>query len=363
MKVKVNYNSTTGEIKGFYPDDIMYKTIPEPTVEAVADQVQAAEVSAAQAACSKDAAAVSESNAASHKDAAAASAAATAVSATQAANSAILAQETAATALISAPVRQTVLSGLVDSNGYAVFLAVVNGALAITLSATTIPLVVAFAAGFDDNGAIDYVGRVTADVENAWSGLTASSTLYLYIERNASTGALSYGFSTSAPTYSLTAPSSPSSGRHWFDITGYKMYYYNGSAWVSCQRVFVGECITETASVSSIICYALQGFYDSGWYAVINATMYNKSDNLGVDPTLKNVSNFFRQSSSYNAAKVEYHFVYNIGFGMSFGSSGLNVTKIYTASRINGSDAVIQGSASSDEVSSGQYRTIVKRAF
>lgn len=31
--VKVNYNAATGEIKGFYPDDIGYASIPEPSIE------------------------------------------------------------------------------------------------------------------------------------------------------------------------------------------------------------------------------------------------------------------------------------------------------------------------------------------
>ena len=31
--IKVNYDATTGEIKGFYPDDIGYASIPEPYVE------------------------------------------------------------------------------------------------------------------------------------------------------------------------------------------------------------------------------------------------------------------------------------------------------------------------------------------
>ena len=31
--IKVNYDSTTGEIKGFYPDDVGYVSIPEPHIE------------------------------------------------------------------------------------------------------------------------------------------------------------------------------------------------------------------------------------------------------------------------------------------------------------------------------------------
>ena len=31
--IKVNYDTTTGAIKGFYPDDIAYANIPEPHIE------------------------------------------------------------------------------------------------------------------------------------------------------------------------------------------------------------------------------------------------------------------------------------------------------------------------------------------
>ena len=31
--IKVNYDSTTGVIKGFYPDDIAYANIPKPYIE------------------------------------------------------------------------------------------------------------------------------------------------------------------------------------------------------------------------------------------------------------------------------------------------------------------------------------------
>ena len=36
--IKVNYDATTGEIKGFYPDDIGYSSIPEPHIEITTEQ-------------------------------------------------------------------------------------------------------------------------------------------------------------------------------------------------------------------------------------------------------------------------------------------------------------------------------------
>ena len=36
--IKVNYNATTGEILGYYPDDFGYETIPEPYIEITEEQ-------------------------------------------------------------------------------------------------------------------------------------------------------------------------------------------------------------------------------------------------------------------------------------------------------------------------------------
>ncbi len=36
--IKVNYDATTGAIKGFYPDDIIYANIPLPNIEITAEQ-------------------------------------------------------------------------------------------------------------------------------------------------------------------------------------------------------------------------------------------------------------------------------------------------------------------------------------
>lgn len=33
MKVKVHYDTTTKIVKGFYPENVEYSTIPEPTIE------------------------------------------------------------------------------------------------------------------------------------------------------------------------------------------------------------------------------------------------------------------------------------------------------------------------------------------
>ncbi|MBS1983112.1 MAG: hypothetical protein JST16_02975 [Bdellovibrionales bacterium] len=102
--------------------------------------------------------------------------------------------------------RQTVLNGSVDSNGSANFLSAGSG-LAVNLAATSTPVVLSFSDGFDSTGAVEKLAVVSSDVSSAWSSLPASSTVYLYVDRNSSNGSLSYGYSTSKPQYAPYQPS------------------------------------------------------------------------------------------------------------------------------------------------------------
>lgn len=146
------------------------------------------------------------------------------------------------------------------------------------------PVVVAFAAGFDSGGAVDYVANIEESVVGAWSDLPANSTLYLYIDRNAVTGEITYGFSRLRPVYHYGSPGSPATDQHWFDLSTYTMKRWSGSAWEEKQRVFLGECVTNASSVTSIVTYALCGMYDSGWFPVSEHQNYVKTHALGCIP-------------------------------------------------------------------------------
>lgn len=101
---------------------------------------------------------------------------------------------------------QTVISGAVSSTtGCANFLSSSTG-LTMDIAATTTAVCIAFSAGYDSSGAVNYIGRISADATSAWTGLTASTTNYLYVERNSSTGALTYGQSLYYPMYQAWAP-------------------------------------------------------------------------------------------------------------------------------------------------------------
>ena len=98
----------------------------------------------------------------------------------------------------SSSIRQTVLSGKTDGSGYANFLRAGTG-LSIDLLATETPLLLSFADGFSSSGPIDYIEQISADAVGAWSNLPANATSYLYVERNPSTGSLSFGAIQDSP--------------------------------------------------------------------------------------------------------------------------------------------------------------------
>ncbi len=198
--------------------------------------------------------------------------------------------------VINVPVRQTVLSGSVNtSTGAANFLSIGTG-LAVNLAATTTNITLAFAAGFDAYGDVNYVGRITSDVTGAFSGLTANTTSYLYVNRNTSTGALTYGAVTVQPVYQTYAPTNVNN-LHWFDISEMQMKVGNGTTWTVVQRVFVGQAVTNASTVTSVVTYALRGQYDSGVITVAANTGYQREHNIGVAPM--RVSTYLRYNSSY----------------------------------------------------------------
>ncbi len=182
------------------------------------------------------------------------------------------------------PVRQTVLSAAVDAYGYANFISIGSG-LAVNIDGTPTPVRIAFAAGFGANGALNYVG--TIDSDTSISSLAANITNYLLAERNTGTGAVTLGKVSVAPIYSYVAPSH-GANQYWFSIPEMVMYLSNGTdTWTAKQVVFIGEAVTDGSTVTSVVNYALQGLYDSGWFSVSASSDYSKNHNIGVpQPTI-----------------------------------------------------------------------------
>lgn len=107
--------------------------------------------------------------------------------------------------------RNAIVQGVLDANGRPAFLAVGTG-LAVNLLATAMALVLAFAYGNAASGAPNDPApmAILADQPSAWSGLTINATNYLYINRNPSTGALTFGASLVPPMCQTTTPTNGS---------------------------------------------------------------------------------------------------------------------------------------------------------
>jgi len=159
---------------------------------------------------------------------------------------------------VSVPVRNTVMAAAVDANGYANFVTTGSG-LSAGILATAQPIYPTFAAGYGDNGAIDYIGKISADTVAA---CTANITNYLYFDRNVTTGVITIGASAYPYLMQSYAPSAPATDQHWLDTTTGTMKRYTGSAWETKQRVFFAEAVAGAASITSVVSYALNREYE-----------------------------------------------------------------------------------------------------
>lgn len=144
--------------------------------------------------------------------------------------------------------RNRVLSGKV-SNGEFAFLTGDN--LSVMIDGSQTPVLLSFADGFNDYGAVDYVQTVTRK-QSAWN-LQANSTSYLYVERSAS-GGLSYGSTTLEPLRQPNAPEA-ATDKMYYNTTSEKMNVYTGTYWKNILRVVVAIAVTDATRVKSIKYY------------------------------------------------------------------------------------------------------------
>lgn len=144
--------------------------------------------------------------------------------------------------------RNRFLSGKI-SNGEYSFLTGDN--LGVTLDGTQTPVIVSFADGYNEFGAVDYVASIDSKV-SAWS-LLPNKTQYIYVERTGS-GAVSYGSTTVKPVRQSTPPDTVLNAMYYNDIMD-MMYVYNGSQWDRKQRVLIAEVVTDGSSVKTIKYY------------------------------------------------------------------------------------------------------------
>ena len=172
--------------------------------------------------------------------------------------------------------RQTVQSGSVDTNGYANFLGT-SASLVMPISATTTPLAISASGGSLDN---DRWGKVVANTTLAFSALATS-----YIIATISVaGAITFSSVTLAPIYQFGGTPSVTNNQYTFNIGEMKMYLGNGSNVNQVWAVCVGEAVTSGTAIISVVIYALNGMYDSGWTATLPSpsTDISRNSNLGV---------------------------------------------------------------------------------
>lgn len=144
--------------------------------------------------------------------------------------------------------RNRLLSGKV-SNGEFSFLTGDN--LSVMIDGSQTPVLLSFADGFNDYGAVDYIQTINRK-QSAWS-LPANSTSYLYIERSAS-GGLSYGSTTLEPLRQPNAPEA-ATDKMYYNTTSEKMNVYTGTYWKNILRVVVAIAVTDATRVKSIKYY------------------------------------------------------------------------------------------------------------
>lgn len=170
--------------------------------------------------------------------------------------------------------RNRVLSGKV-SNGEFAFLTGDN--LSVMIDGSQTPVLVSFADGFNDYGAVDYIQTINRK-QSAWS-LPANSTSYLYIERSAS-GGLSYGSTTLEPLRQPNAPEA-ATDKMYYNTTSEKMNVYTGTYWKNILRVVVAIAITDATRVKSIKYY--DPYLNTATDAVIGKRTVDGKDYLITD--------------------------------------------------------------------------------
>jgi hypothetical protein len=172
-------------------------------------------------------------------------------------------------------IRQTVLSGAVDTNGLPSF-GGATGTNTVTAS-TTLTVTAA-------NGMTNRTGSIT---NPAWGGLTINGIYYLSLDID-SAGVCTPSYSLLAPTYRWGGADVVTNNQFTFNIQEMQGKVGNGAVATQTYRVFVGEVLVAAGVVSTITWYALMGRYDSGFTATLPAvsTTVLKNHNLGVYPEL-----------------------------------------------------------------------------
>lgn len=267
--------------------------------------------------------------------------------------------QAAVAAVVRGGVRQTVLSGPIDSDGLPAF-GGSTGSATVTAAGT---LVVTAAGGHNDTGAVDRVGVAT---NPSWAGLSTNGTMYLYLDI-AADGACTTGSTTLAPSYTRGSTYSTTSGQWTFSTGEMTGKLGDGSAANQVWRVFVGEVTVSGGVVSAITWYALRGWYESGLLSITALTLSSVNHNLGVVPKSVRVV-LVNQSAEYGCTpgdEVDLTAVANIGGGTNHGVSTRVRRNSLAITTANGISIVRHDTVSVGNLTLGKwaFRGYVKRGW
>lgn len=87
----------------------------------------------------------------------------------------------------------------------------------------------------------DYKFSVTNVVNNAWT-MVPDTTVWIYIDHNLSTTAVTYGYTTIEPVYQSVRPVGIE-GQLWFDTAHFRQYQFTNGSWVEVLRIVLAEVI------------------------------------------------------------------------------------------------------------------------
>lgn len=177
------------------------------------------------------------------------------------------------TASSSPAVRQTVLSGPVDSNGLAAF-GGSTGSTTVTASGT-LTVTAAY-------GNLNRTGSIT---NPSWTGLNTNGTMFLYLAVNAD-GTCTAGSTSLAPVYQWGGTYSTTNNQYTFNIQEMTMKGGDGATAIQVYRLFVGEVTVAGNVVTAITWYQPMGRYfaQGSTGTVPTTTRYSASHNIGVKP-------------------------------------------------------------------------------
>lgn len=222
---------------------------------------------------------------------------------------------TAVTAGMLTPlVRQTVLSGPVDTNGQSAF----GGATSSTVVTASGTLIATAANGWVTGGSSDRVGSI---VNPSWTGLTTNGTMYLNLQI-ASTGVCTPIARTVQPIeIQGSAAAYTTAGQMCTSISQMSTFIGNGSVVAQAWEVKVGEVTVAAGVVTAITWYALNGRY-SRTTSTLPATgsAISQNHNLGVQEAANRLYliNITPQNGFNTGEIIENYFQWD-GAGVLYG--------------------------------------------